>query len=274
MITVKLKGGMGNQLFQWALGRALRERGLEVQYDLAWFENGPRPYALGLWTIDVEGGEAKPGTPIYHEQGLRYQSIPAFGFMRDLTGTPNMVLDGHWQCERYFAHIADKIRAELRPRYYPIEISTSAHRSAEQIFRLTNSCFVHVRRATHPTADYPDVHGVLPLDYYSKAIWMLPGNPELFLFCDDPHWKRIASRELESKEFAGMQIVEGNDAVTDLFLMSLCKHGIIANSSYSWWAAWLGPDARGGKVIAPRQWFAPTSHNDATDIVPDRWIKI
>jgi hypothetical protein len=265
MITVKLKGGMGNQLWQYAFGRALSERHA-VQYDCSWFVNGPRPYALGAWAIDVPLGEAEPGTLVYAEPSLRFQHIPE-------SWRP-IVFDGHWQCERYFVHIADKIRAELRPRYYPIEISTSAHRSAEQIFRRTNSCFVHVRRATHPTADYPDVHGVLPLDYYSKAIWMLPGNPELFLFCDDPHWKRIASRELESKEFAGMHIVEGNDAVTDLFLMSLCTHGIIANSSYSWWAAWLGPDARGGKVIAPRQWFAPTSHNDASDIVPDRWIKI
>jgi Glycosyl transferase family 11 len=268
MITVVLKGGMGNQLFQWAFGRALSERHA-VQYDRSWFEKGPRPYALGAWAIDVPFGEAESGTLIYAEPNLRFQHIPE-------SWRP-IVFDGHWQCEGYFKLLADKIRAELRPRCYPIEVSASAHAIAERIHSAENSCFVHIRRATHPTADYPAVHGILPMEYYSEALDHLPSRTKLFVFCDDQAIPLGIIGELDawttSKGAPLLEIISGNPAVIDMFLMSRCKHGIMANSTFSWWGAWLGPDMK-GKVIAPRQWFAPTSHNDATDIVPERWLRI
>ena len=265
MITVKLKGGMGNQLFQWALGRALRECGARVQYDLSWFDSGPRPFALGAFTIDVTVGKAEASTPIYHEQGLRYQSIPL---------SPDIVLDGHWQCERYFRPIQTAILRDVKPRYYPIEVNLQAHETARAIVQAKSSCFVHVRRAVHPTADYPEVHGVLSLDYYRAAMKLLPADTRLFVFSDDVDW---CLKNFTAPNFMNGLVaytVTGNDAVTDLFLMSLCDHAIIANSTFSWWGAWLGPDIHDGTVIAPKQWFAPTSNYDATDIVPERWQRI
>ncbi len=255
MITIKLLGGLGNQLFQWALGRALSEH-TPVQYDLSWFDLGIRPYALNDWAIDVPIGAPGPHDIHVMDQTMHYRELPS----------DHTLLEGYWQSERYFEHIAQKIRWELKLRNYPAQ-GTPANDMAIKIGRTKCPVAMHIRRATDPVADTASYLGVLPMSYYHEALSRLPDDATTFIFSDDPAWCK--------EHLSAGRVVEGNTASDDLWLMSLCEHVIMANSSFSWWAAWLGADRRGGKVIAPKQWFAQASELErARDICPARWVRL
>jgi hypothetical protein len=288
MITIKISGGLGNQLFQWALGRSIsecRQRPVRyVCYDISSFNDDPqRCYLLdrlGL-KLSLHGATGK----VIMEQGLRYQpEILQFDNANDY------VLHGYWQCEKYFSAIQDVIRSEV---FHGMEISAASHRIASEIQRRT-SAFLHVRRTdnTHPA--HTAVHGLLGLDYYGRAAQILRARvPDVhfFIFSDEPEWAKEHMRDLD------MTVVDCNPVSgtlkpdgelqkgtigrenEDLWLMSLCQHGIVANSTFSWWGAWLNPAEKNGKrvVIAPQQdgWFQTgMTRLDSTDIIPDRWSRI
>jgi hypothetical protein len=141
------------------------------------------------------------------------------------------------------------------------------------------STFLTVCRTDYTKNDF---HGVLGLDYYRKALEIVSAkvDPIVFVFSDEPEW----CEENFLGKFQYPMFVCGNyDRTTathlgredeELTLMRCCHNAIMANSSYSWWGAWLGADEKGGTVIAPRNWFGSESNEDPRDICPDRWIKI
>lgn len=265
MITLKLLGGLGNQLFIWSMGRALSER-TSVQYDLSWFALGIRPYALDKWAIEVPMGQADPHDIHVTDQLMHYRT--------DLP-SDHALLEGYWQCERYFEAVVQKIRWELKLRSYPTQ-GTPAHDTVIAIGLAPVSCFLHIRRATDPKADTASYHGVLSMSYYREALSHIPQGAQLFVFADD--WGWVIGHLMELAELwpvAQQTLVMGNEPHIDLWLMSQCTHGIMANSSFSWWAGWLGPDVKSGIVIAPKQWFAAGSELDrARDICPARWLRV
>lgn len=262
-VTVKLMGGMGNQMFQAAMGMAQAARlGTSVQLDPSLLTNPERKFALGQWSMYLDLG-VKPTT--IHEQGMLYNQ-KLVDSIKD-----GDCLQGYWQSEKYFANlIPDAIHQVFTP-FAPL--SDRAKRVQEHIEQNENMCFVHVRRGDYLKEPHKSFHGVLGMSYYSRAASEIfertNGSVKRFVvFTDDPEWART--------QFTNpfYTVIEPNRESEDIYLMSLCKHAIIANSSFSWFGAWLGDNKKNRTVIAPQKWFTDEAKQDYSDIVPGRWIKI
>jgi hypothetical protein len=182
----------------------------------------------------------------------------------------NTLFVGYWQSEKYFADITEELREELTPTT-PVEGQNAVYAAT---IRDCNAVSLHVRRGDYASNQQTNtVHGLAPLAYYSGAVRLIRerfGDTRFFVFSDDLTWCR-ESLPLDSTTV----YVQGNDgdrAFEDLRLMSLCRHHVIANSSFSWWGAWLNPNPN-KVVIAPKHWFAdPTI--DTTDMLPAGWIHL
>lgn len=286
MIVSRIAGGLGNQMFQYALGRRLAARhntqllldtSLFATYNLHAFglhhlniqaqiaDNSVRrwfPFRYGgssWWRRWVRRDRGRP-LQLVKERQLPFQ--PAV-----LDAADHSYIAGYWQCERYFDEIRPQLLQEFAVR------SPQAGRDAElaALMQATNSVMLHVRRGDYvsdPAANRR--HGTCDLDYYQRAVASLArdvGRLHLFVFSDDPAWCRD-NIQLGHET----TVVDHNDAsrnFEDLRLMSQAKHFVIANSSFSWWGAWLGsfPDKI---VCAPQLWFrAPEM--DGRDVVPTSW---
>jgi hypothetical protein len=259
MITVKLLGGLGNQLFQFAYGAALTSRGYDVQFSRSSLVEGThREYSLGFLGDDVPLGERS--WPQVYENTMRYCA-------ENLAPKDPSTLVGYWQSEKYFSDIKYTIRQRVRTALENMHfVSTPFSFISEEIYRSAG-IGVHVRRQDY--VNLQAFHGMPTLDYYREAISTIharTNSARVFIFSDDPEWCK--------QNFPEHTIVEGTTKYEDLRLMSRCKHMVLANSSFSWWGAWLGDDSLGRTVIAPKQWFTD-SNTDYSDIVPaERWVKL
>ena len=194
-----------------------------------------------------------------------------FHFDPEVASLPDGVcLEGYWQSERYFAQVADRVRHDLTLEKPP------AGRDAELLAEIAagNAVSLHVRRGDYVTDPAASAtHGVCPLDYYRRAIAFIAervADPVFFLFSDDPEWTRA---NLDLGGAATLVDHNGPDrGHEDLRLMSHCDHHIIANSSFSWWGAWLDPRPQ-KMVVAPRQWFRDAS-KDTSDLIPESWVQL
>ncbi len=270
-VTSCLMGGCANQIFQYATGLALARRlGVGLHLDVSWYETAtpdqPRLYSLGLFKgVDARVVHSPLGE-IIREEGSSYKPALFESVPRKCS------LVGYWQCEKYFFDLRNELRDRLLPRD-PLPARSTA---TEQAIRDAGqrSVFVHVRRTDF--VGNPN-HVLLPMDYYREAAARIAAkvpNPVFFVFSDDPDWCKVNFKLPYYTIIPGFaeQDLPRNDA--DLYLMRLSAHAIIANSSYSWWGAWLGADMNGGIVIAPKSWFGPACKDDARDIVPGRWIRL
>lgn len=176
-------------------------------------------------------------------------------------------LDGFWQTERYFRNYEDLIRKEFSFRYPPNQ------KNAEVLKKInsTESVCIHIRRGNFLIPKYNNHHGICPSTYYDKAVRKIVEkipNPTFFVFSDDKEW----ARENINLKFPTI-FVEHNDSekdYEDLRLMSNCKHHINANSSFSWWGAWLSKD--NGIVVMPNKLVK--KERDLTNYAPKRWVRI
>lgn len=297
MIIVKLMGGLGNQMFQYAAGRRLAHvHGTELLLDHSFLETAqdiatPRSYELNH--LDVHCGRASAAdcsaVAMHGLKGARrwlmaIRPLPqqlsrsdrtirerSKRFDPDFLDLPdNVYLEGYWQSECYFADIAGIIREEFR-------VHTPLAGENQRIADAMNGCCavsLHVRRGDYvsdrQTAAF---HGVCGLDYYTRGVEKLVqqvNTPHFFVFSDDIAWAKEHLRLDHPVTFVGHNpSVSGYE---DLRLMSLCRHHIIANSSFSWWGAWL--NARPDKiVIAPSRWFNDPAI-DTCDLIPASWQRI
>lgn len=292
MVIVRLMGGLGNQMFQYAMARALAcARGVPVKLDFESLNgDGKRAYALGAWNIDAQPAslaqvlririankfswKLKPSAPFYVRPVLREQK---FTFDPDaLKARRRCLTIGYWQSEKYFSGIEKTIRQEFTLRTAPDDKTQQAMRTIQS----GNSVCVHVRRGDFVSDPHTQVmHGTCSSEYYRQAAAYLAERiPDLrfFVFSDDPRWVR----ENFNLGFPFTVIDhnapgDGNSAGSehqDMWLMSLCNHAVLANSSFSWWGAWLNP-VRDRIVIAPKQWFGLLGH-DTRDLIPERWIRM
>jgi Glycosyl transferase family 11 len=288
MIIVRLCGGLGNQLFQYAAGRRLASvRSAELVLDLGWYtrtpsSDTPRVYELGYYPI-----KARLTTPTealwsrLHEGRLlrrlpilprrwRHWSEKTFEFDARVLDLPdNTYLDGYWQSHRYFEEIADSIRTELSP----IKNFGTQDEKVASLIAAGNAVSVHVRRGDYVNHQAAlQNHGLCSIEYYKAAVAKVllhVDQPHFFVFSDDPVWTR------ENLPLPGLAtFVDHNGPATafqDLRLMSLCDHQITANSSFSWWGAWL--NSRPNKiVVTPQQWFA--DQRNTQSLRPDNWIRL
>lgn len=285
MIVTRLIGGLGNQMFQYAAGRALAaRRGVPLRIDRRGFADY-KTHAFGLQhfaanLVDAEagelpmgGGESRLNRWLRRVSGREPKVFAerAFTFDPEVLGLgAGTYLDGYWQSERYFSDLESVIREDFRIVTPP---SDENRAWLDHIGRV-GSVSMHVRRGdyvSNPSANA--VHGTCDLDYYRRAVATVAarvgGDIELFVFSDDPDWVRD-NMELSYPA----HLVRHNNADTnyeDLRLMSACRHHIIANSTFSWWGGWL--DSRSDSiVVAPKYWFR-SSTPDARDLIPDRWLR-
>lgn len=290
MIATVLQGGLGNQMFQYAAGRGLAlTHGVELVISTGALSverraQTPRPYELDSFRILAKvcgngqerelalacrlRGFSKLLTPwsVRAETSARFD--PAL-----LESPDGTVLRGYWQSERYFGHCKQSVANELTP----VEPLPPAHEDWRRNMMSSRSVSVHVRRGDYVTlASAASFHGTLPLTYYRSAIERIrqvESAPVCYVFSDDPAWCR-SNLVFDRCEVHHVSAELASTGLQDLTLMRSCRHHIIANSSFSWWGAWLaGVDrADGGVVIAPRQWFAgPADKVGAADRFPSRW---
>ena len=274
-VTSYLMGGCGNQIFQYATGLALARRlGVDLKLDISWYEtttpNQPRMYSLGLFKdVNTQLVHNLLGQVI-REEKFSYQSALFENAPRKCS------LVGYWQCERYFSGLRDELQKRLLPRERLPTRSVATERAI--LDAGERSVFVTVRRTDYVGNPY---HVVLPMEYYREAAALMAAkvpDPVFFVFSDDPEWCEANFKLPYHTVIAGSfdrtvgRHLGREDA--DLYLMRLCGHAIVANSSYSWWGAWLGADMHDGIVIAPKIWVGPACTDEPKDIVPDRWVRL
>lgn len=284
MIIVRIKGGLGNQMFQYAFGRAralerdevllIDTSGLELAHDHG---DAVRPLALDAFNTDYRIATHEELQAVRRPYGA-FSRLTEYGerFFR-LAGivTESSIaqdrtrryFDGYWQSPRYFDHIR---RALLRDFTLRKPLGTTASMFAEMIGSEV-SVSVHVRRGDYVQARIRHEFGNCSLQYYQHAYANIAArfpNIHAFVFSDDISW---AQAHLNFDNRA--TFITGND-ITDaeeLVLMSMCNHNIIANSSFSWWGAWLNQNSE-KVVIAPDPWFDRVPYEPS--LIPDTWITL
>lgn len=260
MITVKLLGGMGNQMFQFAAGLAQARRlNTTLQLDISLL-GGKRKYVLDQWNLPDDVTTVTGVAPTVHENGMGYNR-----------GINERVKDGdclygYWQSKRYFEHIQDDIRDIFT---LPLVSNDRMKDLLTEIIPGEKSVMLHVRRDDYLVSPHKEFHGLLPMSYYESAMDHITGritNARFFVFSEDVEWA--------SQNFLGddVAIVPRGQEAEDIYLMSFCHHAITANSSFSWWGAFLGDTHPDRIVIAPSRWFQD-QWTDYSDIVPDRWLR-
>ena len=279
MIISRLHGRLGNQMFQYAAARSLAAR-LDLPVGLDAREALARGEGFLTRVFDLPLTTPEPLPPSRREKPLAYALWRYAGrkpYLRREQGLGDNAavetwgdqsyLHGYWQSEKYFSAIADTIRTDFAfPEYSSTENADMAQRIGE-----TLSIALHVRRGDYVALD---AHVLCDQAYYDAALARISNNlskdPTVFVFSDDPEWAR------ENLPLSFEKVVidfNGPDRdFEDMRLMSLCQHNIIANSSFSWWAAWL--NAHSDKIVAgPANWFGdPKLQNP--DILPSGWLRI
>ena len=280
-----LSGGLGNQMFQYAVGRSLSLRhGVPLLLDTRMVEQDAlRAYALSGFRIQADIAAPSQLPPKLGRIGRRLRWLPrwmtrrayvfekGFAFDRSMLAIrPPAHLSGNWQSEKYFANSSDVIRSDFELAQ-PL---TPERQAVADAIAGINAVSVHVRRGdylSNPVANA--YHGTCEPAWYALAkqkIEQTVRNPSYVVFSDDPDWARANLHEFVSAKFVA-PLQDGSDE-QDLHLMARCRHHIIANSSFSWWGAWLNPRAD-KVVIAPAQWFRAATH-DTSDLIPSGWQRL
>jgi hypothetical protein len=288
MIVVKIMGGHSNQLFQYAAGRRLAHKhNTNVVLDLSWFDNiapedTERVYELEEYNLRATLIKKTPST-IVEEPLPSYSRItnlfktnkPLFrikevgDFMPSVLHAGNFsYLDGYWQSEKYFSDITNIILEDLT---YISPLSSANKKILDKI-ESTNSVSLHVRRGDYVSNKHAlAFHGLVGIDYYKKAVNEIKKRTnakelQLFVFSNDIEWCK-QNLKLDFPTFFVEANKKGSD---DMRLMRHCQHNILANSSFSWWGAWLNQNPS-KIVIAPNSWFVEKKNEH---MLPEKWIKL
>ncbi|MBC6443970.1 MAG: alpha-1,2-fucosyltransferase [Alphaproteobacteria bacterium GM202ARS2] len=264
-VYLVLDGGLGNQMFQYAFALALAQHKKARLYLTLYrfYKNNRRNYLLGGFDLKAFVILEKFFSPFPYTFEPHYHYWHGW---RDVA-LPCRLL-GYWQSERYFQDIKEQIHTIFALNRFRNHENTDIFR---QIQQAEHSVGVHIRRGDYLVKKHLQHHGIMCADYYEKARTLIEARyPQatFFIFSDEPkrayqelgHWSRTHF------------VVHNNNPYQEMMLLSACHHQIIANSSFSWWAAWLNryPDK---KVIAPHQWFLDKTL-DTTDLIPSGWLKL
>ena len=252
-----LMGGLGNYMFQIAAAYSLAlDLGVDfgVNRSLIYRVHGP---------FDGYGSNIFSKVPITTEDPTQTIAEQKFSYSPLANGIDRSVkLYGYFQTEKYFKHhereirelfsMDEKIKEKLLAKYPGINDN--------------NTVSIHVRRGDY--LKLPTLHPVQSMDYFKSAFSVFGGDKTYYVFSDDLEWCKKNFNFFGSAVFC-----EGNKDHEDLYLMSMCKDNIIANSSFSWWGAWLNENPY-KMVVAPSIWFGPGKNEDMSDIIPENWIAL
>ena len=280
---VEIIGGLGNQMFQYAFFLYLKNKSHiwdRLYVDIEAMKTYDRHYGLELEKVfnlslcPISNGLhrnlqkrsfAKHFVKSLYEHSEGEFDEPVYCGLR-----PYRYYRGYWQNEGYFVDIEPMIREAFQ---FNINILSEKTKAIASKMNRELSVSIHVRRGDYENLpEAKAMHGgICSLDYYHKAIdfirQRLGSNICFYLFSDDVNWME-ENLQLENRCIIDWN--QGEDSWQDMYLMSCCRHHIIANSSFSWWAAWLNPN-KSKIVLTPNKWF---NHTDAVGIVPESWIKI
>ena len=288
MIVAHIIGGLGNQMFQYAAARCIALRSnTDLQLNTDDFESYKvhklclHHFNFGFKKADKKilskfiSEEKSLSTRIIRKLGLK----PKYNIYRESTFRVdknllgffknNLYLEGYFQSEQYFLDHKDLIIKEFTIATPPSALNALM---IEKILNC-NAVSLHVRRGDYVTnPDANVVHGTCNQEYYEKSVKFFAQKitqPVFFVFSDDIPWAKENINTGYPTHFVDLNDAETN--YEDLRLMSYCKHNIIANSSFSWWGAWLNqnPDKI---VIAPQKWF--NTNTDTSDLIPQSWIRV
>lgn len=284
MVIVAAIGGLGNQLFQYSFYKKQLSLGKDAYMDLSYFDNKENHLN---WEVDKLCGDVKVCTTaqkykyaqrvggiarrlrrifgskkshVFEQQGSGY-------FDADMLKLDNVYFEGYWQTEKYFKDVRKDILESIK---FPEFKSKETADYAQQIKDTDNSVSIHIRRGDY--LKFKFVYGNIPESgYYEDAIEYMRkelGNPKFYVFSDDIEWCRNRFESISNIVYVEHR--EESPSYEDMQLMSMCKSHIIANSSFSWWGAWLD-DKHAGITVAPKQWLASKA---TPDICPDDWIRL
>lgn len=295
MIVARLMGGLGNQMFQYAAGKSLAERlHVPLLLDRGFLDHKPanagytlRDYELDVFNIEAGIADTKLVTgmrktldsrsfrrasrifpflfssPVFFETEKTY--MKTFEQLKDPA-----YLEGYWQSEKYFLPIAKRLREK---DFTPVAPVSGLNAELLGQIKNSNAASIHVRRGDYVHNESSNkFHGTCSIDYYERSAKMLAektGVENFFVFSDEPDWVKANIVLPYSTTFISHN--HGRESYWDIHLMRHCRHHIIANSSFSWWGAWLNVSP-GKTVIAPKNWFNDPSAS-INEIIPEGWIK-
>lgn len=289
MIIVRISGGLGNQLFQYAFGQYLAKTlNTDVKYDLRLNihtkDFTPRNFELKYFNIEIDHAlECEIKKMKYFSTGFAERierklvnlfpflnrhfiiESPAFS-LKKIRILNNSYYDGYWQYYDYPSQIRELLINNLIPVNLDIIVKDYCLVSSN-----VQNVSIHIRRGDYITnvANHA-IFSHCEMSYYQQSIEILNkrfGNLQYFVFSDDIEWVKL---QFKGSEYV---FVEGNSPSQDLFLMSRCNHHIIANSTFSWWAAWLNRNDD-KVIIAPKNWFRGRMNQNLNKLLPFEWIKI
>lgn len=289
MIIVKLMGGLGNQMFQYAFGKLLETKfNSSVFFDKSWFDQKfegitPRDFGLDIFNISLHFIDSKQlfFRDYQHswfkilKQKIKGKTVcnkiyeDSFSF-EQIKLKKKYYLEGYWQNHEYYKGVRDKVAKEfLFPAF-----SNTKDNNLQNMICNSESVAVHIRRGDYVKSPKTNkYHGTCSMEYYKKAVnkilFEIP-DAKFFLFTDDPDYVKSNFGFLSDWVLVSDNIRSEAD---ELNFMHLCKHFIIANSSFSWWGAWLSQNTN-KTVIAPKQWYKNPEANEKCKIVPEEWEKI
>ncbi|MCK9351778.1 MAG: alpha-1,2-fucosyltransferase [Candidatus Pacebacteria bacterium] len=268
MITVKFTGGLGNQMFQYAFGRRLSlDQKSELFFDTSWYKKSPdRNFTIENFQI-----AGKPSTKFEKIKRLFSETIEEKTLLFDtkvLSTNDSLFLNGYWQSPKYFEDIEDILRKDFTLK------KPQGEKYDEMLRKITmgNSVSLHVRRGDYLAEKNVSVYTECSPEYYKKAIQYVKEINEdihLFIFSDDTDWVKenlkidLPATYVSAEHFTDYQ---------ELTLMSACRHNITANSTFSWWGAWLNKNPE-KIVITPGKWLV-TDSNYENDLLPEEWTKL
>lgn len=286
-VVVKIHGGLGRQMFQYAFGRAYalkytKKLFLDISSGVSWSKT-KRPYQLDVFNINAEilpeeevgQWRARLRFPVFLRKllGFRiYEEPPQkFRYNPKVAETGNYrYLSGRFASDRYFEGFEDTICHDFDFRFSP----SLANQMLIDKITSENSVGIHVRCKPYAyTKNFSEIRGMCSFDYYMSAINYIirrVEKPVFYIFSDNPQW--VKENFKISYPTTVVTLNEDKNCFEDLRLMSLCKHNIMANSFFSWWAAWLNKN-RHKIIIAPEKWFH-TKDLDVRDLIPENWIKM
>lgn len=262
MNVVKLYAGLGNQMFQYAFGKLLESYNSEVIFEAGWYKfprDPARPFGLNKFQTILPIFDFISGNVSIKEEDIaHYHYVPKYLKEKDVN------FKGYWQNINYVLPVLEDLKQEFKvnliyrtEQYYAIKA---------KILLDKNSVGLHVRRGDFITKEHH--HHVLPLEYYRKALSYLSDKKgQLFVFSDDIKWCQT--------QFPDAVIVDMEDYLC-LDLLRTCKHKIIANSTFSWWAAILG-ETENGITIAPSRWVLFDKQEEiiqTNKLIPSNWVRL
>ena len=289
MKIVKILGGLGNQIFQYALYLSLKERfpNEQVMIDTSCFRAYPLHNGFEIDRIFAQHPSVASWKDIikvaYPYPNYRFWQVGKYILpkrktmcmerrnlaldMTILTHKGDCYYDGYWQHEEYFSAVKESIWKVFSFQ----KMTNKRNVEIAERLRMSNSISLHIRRGDY--INHPLFRGICDLDYYKRAICCMEEyvHPQLYcIFSNDIQWCKSNLRDLlPCKEVVYVDWNKGSESYLDMQLMSLCNHNIIANSSFSWWGAWLNRHPQ-RLVISPRKW----TNAKIEDPIPQSWIRL